>query len=518
MILTPCPRCPRKRGIVPPLYPCTPDSPRARVLFLAEAPSWEEDKKHEPLLGKTGIEFTNTYLPIVGLPRSFVAIANAVMCSQSDYGNPTPEDALSCAGLRLSSLLEEVQPEIIVVMGAVACSLWPEINLTLQHGIPMKGKWGSWEGVLWPTYHPSAGIHQSAFMIPLMKDFDELRKFMLAMDRGDYQWPVDSYPVPDYRVIKNVSDFREYVEVYGDAYTPPIVGNDTESTKLQHGDVYCMTMSLAPGSGRLIYARDKKLIEEYRQWAYQKQPLQIFHNWLHDDEPFEQLGLPIEPFYDTMVRAYNLCLGGGADDDDDSSRAGRGSLSLKVLAYRHMSMHMTSFKDTVYPWSKLYAADWLNQGELIFRKDEWTKPCATCHHPQSEHQPRGKTQRHTGPCNRPASQMIGGMFRCQCLKYTPLKKPPVTPDEKLLNQLYLKITNLILSLASDPATDPWKRVKQWDPWDQRTITDCLGPIPQPSIVHVPEKELTVYACRDADADRRLYFAMEHMKPWIFYED
>jgi uracil-DNA glycosylase family 4 len=490
------------------------------VLFLAEGPSYEEDKKKIPLAGKTGFEFDNTYLPIVGLPRSFVAITNACMCSQVSYDNPTSEDAASCSGLHLSSLLEEVQPEIIVVMGAVACSLWPEINLTLQHGIPMKGRWGGWHGVLWPTYHPSAGIHQAAYMIPLMKDFDELRKFMRAMDQGDYQWPVDSHPTPDYRVIKSVSDFREYVEVYGDAYTPPIVGDDTESTKLQHGDVYCMTMSLAPGSGRLIYARDKELISEYRQWAHEKQPLQIFHNWLHDDEPFEQLGLPIEPFYDTMVRAYNLCLGGGADDDDDSSRAGRGSLSLKVLAYRHLSMSMTSFKDTVYPWSKLHAADWLSQGEAIFRKDEWTKPCATCHHPQISHQTRGKTQRHTGPC---VHTTFKGLGYCDCTKYKPLKKPPTTSDEKRFNQLYLKITNLILDLESVPTTDPWARVKQWgkdqdDDWDQRTITDVLGPIPQPSIIHVPESELTVYACRDADADRRLYFKMEHMKPWVFYEE
>ena len=84
---------------------------------------------------------------------------------------------------------------------------------------------------------------------------------------------------------------------------------------------------------------------------------------LHDSEVFDALRLPTEPFLDTMVRAYNLCLGGGGDDEDEGeSRAGRGSLSLKVLAYRHCNMHMTSFKDTVYPHSLPHVLTWLKRG------------------------------------------------------------------------------------------------------------------------------------------------------------
>jgi uracil-DNA glycosylase len=85
-------------------------------------------------------------------------------------------------GIHLGPLLQEVRPEIIVPMGAIACSLFPNINLNLDHGLPCVGKWGAWEGVCFPTYHPSAGIHASSFMIPLQADFHTLQLFLHRLD------------------------------------------------------------------------------------------------------------------------------------------------------------------------------------------------------------------------------------------------------------------------------------------------------------------------------------------------
>ena len=99
------------------------------------------------------------------------------------------------------------------------------------------------------------------------------------------------------------------------------------------------------------------LLADYRNMVTELDPLHLFHNYLHDVIPFEQWSIPITKFRDTMVMAYNLCLGGGGDDEDTESKAGRGSLSLKVLSYRHLAMTMTSFKDTVTPHSLPYVLD-----------------------------------------------------------------------------------------------------------------------------------------------------------------
>ena len=162
--------------------PIPPDGPRpSRLLFLGEAPHVDEDKTGIPFAGKTGMELNNVYLPILGLPRSEVCISNACACSQPSYDNPTPEQALACSSVHLAPLLAEVQPEIIVPMGAVACSLFGKINLNYDHGLPREGRWGGWRGVLWPTYHPSAGIHATAYMIPLMQDFHALKGFLAQL-------------------------------------------------------------------------------------------------------------------------------------------------------------------------------------------------------------------------------------------------------------------------------------------------------------------------------------------------
>ena len=176
MTLTHCSTCPRIRDIVPPTGP-TP----CRVMLLGEGPHRDEDKWGRVFAGKTGKELDGTYLPIANLPRSEVYVCNARWCSNKDYSNPTPEQAFSCSSVHLGEVLSVVRPQVVVPMGAVACSLWPEIHLPLDHGLPQVGKWGPWEGVLFPVYHPSAGIHATSMMIPMMNDFHALGKLLLEL-------------------------------------------------------------------------------------------------------------------------------------------------------------------------------------------------------------------------------------------------------------------------------------------------------------------------------------------------
>lgn len=178
--MTRCALCPKHRPPVPS------DGPRpCRILLLGEGPSYEEDRRGIPFCGKTGLELNNCYLPILGLPRSEVHIFNASACSTRNYDNPSHEQAASCSAVHLGPLLMEVKPEIIVPMGKVSCSIFPEIeSLPLQHGLPIPGRWGSWQGILFPMYHPSVGLHGgTGYMIALMSDFDVLRKLLKELDR-----------------------------------------------------------------------------------------------------------------------------------------------------------------------------------------------------------------------------------------------------------------------------------------------------------------------------------------------
>ncbi len=314
----------------------------------------------------------------------------------------------------------------------------------------------------------------------------------------------DPYPRPDYRVIRTATDLDEYL-----AEEPNPIACDTESTP--DGEAYCMTMSHTPGTGRLIYVKDKGLLEEFDAYvcvyglAKEEEYVHLlFHNYLHDVVPFGQLNLSIGPFTDTMVRAYNLCLGGGGDDDDDS-RGGRGSLSLKALAYRHLNMQMTSFRDTVFPHSVPFMHKWLSQAEsLLYTPD--SGPSCECGCTRQTHADRGK-----------AGKLKGACTACSCLRYK-LRKETPNEEDAVLRRLHTKTCSLIGDIEiGKPDLDPWKRYKDWTDWDHETLEGAIGPPPVPSIEHVPEPELLHYACRDADATLRLWLWMKNLKPWIFYE-
>ena len=271
-----CSLCPHSRSPVPSTGP-TP----ARILFIDESPSYDEDRYHEPIRGKAGIEFDGTYLTILGLPRSMVHITHAIACSNRGYTPPTPAQAMSCSATHLSSLLQEVKPEIIVPMGPVSCSLFPEIeSLALQHGRALPGKWGSWSGILFPMFRASSGLRATGYMIAMMQDMDDLRKLLHSLDCGEFEWLEDPYPTPDYQFIRTETDLANYLLPllwnHGNRVNGKIVlGEDTESLpggigQMGGGSPFCLTFSHSPGTGRLIYTRDKHLIEAYPSRALQR--------------------------------------------------------------------------------------------------------------------------------------------------------------------------------------------------------------------------------------------------------
>jgi hypothetical protein len=328
---------------------------------------------------------------------------------------------------------------------------------------------------------------------------------------------IDPHPSPDYRVCRTIQSIDAYFD--GHAYWP-CVATDTESTP-DHLP-YCVTFSHTPGTGRLIYTHDLNCITHLGNY-FSAADLLLFHNYLHDVHPFAYLSLPIPAFRDTMVLAYLACLGGGGSDEE-GSMAGRGSLSLKSLAYRHCNMSMTSFRDTVYPHSVPHLLTYLQSTASALDCGP-TLPTCTCGHLRSDHVSRGATGKLKGTCSRCSA----------CTRYK-LGNAKKDEEDKLLGLLLRKTNSLISSIISHPSYpydmdedeeeeqltekeqsfDPYKRIKHWHPHDHRFLNLLSGPIPKPSIADVPEPELLQYACRDADATLRLYLFLDSYYPWLFY--
>lgn len=340
----------------------------------------------------------------------------------------------------------------------------------------------------------------------------------------------DLYPHPDYRVCRTPSDLRDYF--YGDYYLNSTTDTDTDTDgvltacdteSLPDDSPYCVTFSCYPGTGRLIYTHDSYLISLLAKYL-DTSSLLLFHNYLHDIHPFASMSLPIHEFRDTMVMSYLSCLGGGASDDD-SGMAGRGSLSLKSLAYRFCNMSMTSFRDTVYPHSVPRLVQYLKGVSDCLDLGPDLPTCG-CRHHREDHLDRGKTGKLKGKC-----------AKCGCERYK-LHTAKKDQDDRLLGLLARKTNNLLSSVNevrawnftddededpdADPTDytytdlDPYRRIKKWHPHDHEYLSNLAGPVPKPSIADVPESDLITYAVKDADATLRLYLFLKSYYPWLFY--
>jgi len=126
-------------------------NPKARLMFVGEAPGEDEDKKGEPFVGKAG-QLLTKMIEAMGIRREDVYICNTVKCRPPNNRNPEPDELLSCEPF-LKGQLAAVQPEVIVTLGKFAA------QALLREATPitrLRGNWREYEGIpVMPTFHPA---------------------------------------------------------------------------------------------------------------------------------------------------------------------------------------------------------------------------------------------------------------------------------------------------------------------------------------------------------------------------
>ncbi|MBU6399648.1 MAG: uracil-DNA glycosylase [Verrucomicrobia bacterium] len=131
--------------------------PRARLMFVGEAPGADEDRQGEPFVGRAGQLLTRV-IQAMGFTRETVYIANILKCrpdtpdQASGNRKPTGVEMQTC----LPYLLEQIdliQPRVIVALGGTAV----EGLLGKTAGITrVRGTWLAFRDIpLMPTFHPS---------------------------------------------------------------------------------------------------------------------------------------------------------------------------------------------------------------------------------------------------------------------------------------------------------------------------------------------------------------------------
>lgn len=125
----------------------------ARVMLIGEAPGADEDAVGLPFVGRAG-KFLTKLLEEAGFDREKdLYITNIVKCRPPNNRKPLPDEIAACAPV-LEKQIEEVKPEIIILVGSVALSYFiKDKKLTISKA---RGNIFEWRGIkLAPVFHPS---------------------------------------------------------------------------------------------------------------------------------------------------------------------------------------------------------------------------------------------------------------------------------------------------------------------------------------------------------------------------
>jgi uracil-DNA glycosylase len=135
-------------------------SPRARLVFVGEAPGFEEDRRGVPFVGRAG-EMLDRIVVAMGLSRDLVYICNVLKCRPPNNRDPAAEEILTCSPY-LFQQLAWIRPEVIVALGAPAARTLLNSSDSIGrlrgrfHEFRLPGEYGVAEPIpLMPTYHPA---------------------------------------------------------------------------------------------------------------------------------------------------------------------------------------------------------------------------------------------------------------------------------------------------------------------------------------------------------------------------
>jgi len=126
-------------------------NPKARLMFVGEAPGGEEDLQGLPFVGRAG-QLLTKMIEAIDMNRGDVYIANILKCRPPNNRNPMPEEIAACAPF-LREQISIIRPKIICTLGKFAS------QFLLQSEEPitaLRGRFHKYEGIkLMPTYHPA---------------------------------------------------------------------------------------------------------------------------------------------------------------------------------------------------------------------------------------------------------------------------------------------------------------------------------------------------------------------------
>jgi uracil-DNA glycosylase len=155
-------------------------NPQARVMFVGEAPGYEEDISGKPFVGRSG-KLLDRMMAAIGLDRTSAYIANVVPWRPPGNRTPTPQETAICLPF-IRRQIELADPDILVCLGGPSA----QTLLGIRDGITRtRGRWfdydtGTREIRAIATFHPAFLLRSPLQKRLAWRDFMAIRKALAA--------------------------------------------------------------------------------------------------------------------------------------------------------------------------------------------------------------------------------------------------------------------------------------------------------------------------------------------------
>jgi DNA polymerase len=171
-----CTKCPLAGGRTQVVFGS--GDPNADLMFVGEAPGFNEDKQGVPFVGAAG-KLLDQLLAGIRLSRSDVFVANVIKCRPPGNRDPLPEEIEACES-HLWRQIELIEPRVVATLGNFATKLLSgrPTGITRVHGQEQETTLGGRRVLLYPIYHPAAALYTPRMLEVLKSDFARLPELL----------------------------------------------------------------------------------------------------------------------------------------------------------------------------------------------------------------------------------------------------------------------------------------------------------------------------------------------------
>jgi DNA polymerase len=153
-------------------------NPNARVMFVGEAPGYEEDIQGLPFVGRSG-KLLDRMIRAIGLDRTSAYIANVVPWRPPGNRDPTPQETEICRPF-IERQITLADPDFLIPLGKAAAHQLLRTTMAITR---LRGQWrtyqtGKREVRAMATLHPAYLLRQPLQKRLVWRDLLALKKAM----------------------------------------------------------------------------------------------------------------------------------------------------------------------------------------------------------------------------------------------------------------------------------------------------------------------------------------------------